>query len=269
MKVISGFFENTTVQAWIAPIVTSILVALGGYGISIFKKKKQVQKNINIYSAAEEKLIEILRPFFIQKLRLDKSVIEDTRSAIIREFGLEDNIFIKIDDIKNIIILDILKTRFIKEEDKKNLIESTYKVFDSFELNNNDENEGENIDNKGKKMSLNKLDLEKNYLKDKNLEIQKYNSNLAAIITIIMGIILATLLIKPEYLRNIGSELKNSSEIIISIIVLTVTLISVCTTEITYKRFKNRNDKIKELYREINKIDNELYKRKSDDKYDD
>ncbi|MCQ2026640.1 hypothetical protein [Clostridium butyricum] len=85
---INEFLENQVVQTWIAPIITTSIVGLVSFGVNIFRKRRDEVKNINKYLAAEEKMIEIIRPFFIQELKLNKAMIEDARSGIIKEFKL-------------------------------------------------------------------------------------------------------------------------------------------------------------------------------------
>lgn len=263
MKAITTILENQIIQAWIAPIVTTVLIALGGYGINIFRKKRQVQQNINIYSAAEEKLVEIIRPFFIQELMLDKNVIEDTRNAIIREFGLDGDVFIKIDDVKNIIILDILRTRFIKEEDKKKLIESAYNVFNYYGINCTCKNMQKNIDSKDISAEFNKIDLNKDYLKYKNLEIEKYNRLLIIIISGITCIIFL-LTISSQIKMNIGSieKIGSYTAIIMSILAIIITAIGIIPDFLgrsskKVKKINNFSEILKEMEKEIDKTKEE------------
>lgn len=263
MRAIVTFLENQIIQAWIAPIVTAILIALGGYGINVFRKKRQVQQNINIYSAAEEKLVETIRPFFIQELMLNKNVIDDTRNAIIREFGLDDNIFIKIEDIKNIIILDILRTRFIKEEDKKKLIESAYNVFNSYGINCTDKNIQEYTDREEISAKFNKVDLYRDYFKYKNLEIEKYNKILM-IITLGIISILISLTINSQIEMSIDSIEKIGGYVGITtaILAIIITTIGVMidflgTRSKKVKKIDDFSEILKEIEKRIDKTKEE------------
>lgn len=190
MDLFMNFLENQTVQAWIAPIIVAIIIALGGYAINVFRKKKQAEKNINTYSAAEDKLLESLLPFFIQEIKLDKNLIVDVRKAIIREYGLDKDKFITIEETKNILILNILKTSFIKEEDKKRLVDGTYKTFDTFKVDNMEEREER-----------------ENYVNIKEKEIQRYKSRLVSVV-ISMSTICLILLISVR-----TTEISNKIEL--------------------------------------------------------
>lgn len=198
-----NFFSDETIKVWIAPIITGVIVALIVAFITLFIKRKNTVNYINTISAAEEKLIEILRPFFIQELELTEDVLIDSRKSIIREYKLRDDKFISIQEIKEIIILDILRTRFIKEEDKKRLIESTYNTFNKYK---------------------NSVQKDKDYIKtiyfdnaksinEDETKVEKYNSLLsilASIIAVLITLIMIPLIIKP-------SDNKNVAEILISL----------------------------------------------------
>lgn len=233
MDIIMGFLENETVQAWIAPIIVVIVTTLGGYAINLFRKKRQVEKSIDTYSAAEEKLIDILRPFFIQELELNNNIIEAARKGIIREFRLDDNSFIGMEEIQNILILDILKTRFIKEEDKKRLIDETYTAFDVDSLKT-------------------KSNTDINYLNIKELEVEQYKNNFAAVMTsiMLMGVGLITVINTSDVFYYDG---------LINVMVGGLTLICSIMLIVTVK-IKNEKKKI-EIMKELESKETKLYEK--------
>ncbi|WP_207746304.1 hypothetical protein [Clostridium paraputrificum] len=234
-----NFLENQTVQAWIAPIIVTIIITLGGYAINVFRRKRQAEKSINTYSAAEDKLLESLMPFFIQEINLDKRLILDVRKAIVREYGLDEDKFITIDEIRNIVVLNILKTSFIKEEDKKRLAEGVYNIFDSFKLNV--EEEGANVES---------------YVSIKEKEIQRYKNKLvytlSAMVTI--GLILWLTLISLEMSGEIELPIGKSGLILLVIFISLLTIFVISLEEVVIEINKKIMYKIKEKESSFNKI---------------
>ncbi len=239
MNLFMNFLENQTVQAWIAPIIVTIIITLGGYAINVFRRKRQAEKSINTYSAAEDKLLESLMPFFIQEINLDKRLILDVRKAIVREYGLDEDKFITIDEIRNIVVLNILKTSFIKEEDKKRLAEGVYNIFDSFKLNV--EEEGANVES---------------YVSIKEKEIQRYKNKLvytlSAMVTI--GLILWLTLISLEMSGEIELPIGKSGLILLVIFISLLTIFVISLEEVVIEINKKIMYKIKEKESSFNKI---------------
>lgn len=232
MDFIMKFLENQIVQAWIAPIIIAIIMGLGGYGINIFRKKRKAEKSIDTYSAAEEKLIDIIRPFFIQELDLDSNVIEAARKGIVQEFRLDDDLFIGMEKIRNILILDILRTRFIKEEDKKRLIDKTYLIFNEEKL---------------------ELNTNSNYINTKESEIEEYKDSLTNVILSIMVMILSGVIIftvlKTTNNIFISNTLANSMMGFLAVII-TITTSLLIIYEIRIKNNKKKLKFMEELFNE-------------------
>lgn len=240
MNLFMNFLENQTVQAWIAPIIVTIIITLGGYAINVFRRKRQAEKSINTYSAAEDKLLESLMPFFIQEINLDKSLILDVRKAIVREYGLDEDKFITIDEIRNTVVLNILKTSFIKEEDKKRLVEGVYNTFDSFKFNV--EEEGVNVES---------------YVNIKEKEIQRYKNKLVYTLSAMLaiGLILWLTLISLEMSGEIELPIGKSGLILLVIFISLLTVFVVLLEEVVIEvNNKIMKYKIKGKERSFNKI---------------
>lgn len=240
MNLFMNFLENQTVQAWIAPIIITIIITLGGYAINVFRRKRQAEKSINTYSAAEDKLLESLMPFFIQEINLDKSLILDVRKAIVREYGLDEDKFITIDEIRNTVVLNILKTSFIKEEDKKRLVEGVYNTFNSFKLNV--EEEGSNVES---------------YVNIKEKEIQRYKNKLVYTLSamLVIGLILWLTLISLEMSGEIELPIGKSGLILLVIFISLLTVFVISLEEVVIEVNKKiMKYKIKEKESSFNKI---------------
>lgn len=247
MNLFMKFLENQTVQAWIAPIIVTIIITLGGYAINVFRRKRQAEKNINTYSAAEDKLLESLMPFFIQEINLDKSLILDVRKAIIREYGLDEDKFITIDEIKNTLVLNILKTSFIKEEDKKRIVEGVYKTFDSFKFNV--EEDGGNIEN---------------YVNIKEKEIQRYQNKLIYILTAmsIIGLILWLTLRTVEMSGEIELPMGKPGLIVLVVLISLLTVFTSSVGDVVIEVNKKIMEyEIKKKASRLKKIKDEIIKK--------
>lgn len=252
---INEFLENQVVQTWIAPIITTSIVGLVSFGVNIFRKRRDEVKNINKYLAAEEKMIEIIRPFFIQELKLNKAMIEDARSGIIKEFELIDESFIKIEDIKNIIILDILKTRFIKEENKQKLIDNLYDVFNEDSLENTKYIQDSNIYNY------------KDILNKSNIMIKKYNDTIFMTLSLIAALICAILpFIKYEKISENVILYNNMFTIGLLLISIGISILFIICIipDIFKKKVKNREQKLKNMKEQIKEDIEKIYKSNKD-----
>ncbi|WP_238948845.1 hypothetical protein [Clostridium sp. YIM B02569] len=221
------------IKVWVAPTVTAIIAALIVAFVTVLIKKRNAVGYINTISAAEEKLLEILRPFFIQELELTQEVLIDLRRAIIKEYKLKDEKFISIKEIKEAIILDILRTRFIKEDDKKRLVESTYITFGKYKESITEEK--------------NKL------MYEDELKVNNYNhlmTTLALIITMLSAI--TTILLKSN--SSGGNELGNylfnniSNNVMIALPVVGIIFFIVSIISILVRELKEDNEKNKITY---------------------
>lgn len=120
------FLENEIVVNWVAPIFTdlvSFVLPIIVVGIVRgFKKVKSVKE-------ANEKIINAIRPFIIQQINIEIQTVEKIRTAILKEAQLKEKDVYSLEEIQNKLILDISETRYLKEQEKQNLIDFTYKVF--------------------------------------------------------------------------------------------------------------------------------------------
>lgn len=127
------FFINDFTKVWIAPIITAIV---SGIFIYTFTKQRETKKQISNIEAAEEKLISIITPFYINGCNLSKSAIESIRQEVLRKFGLDHTQLIDYFALKNAIIYIISESRFINECIKVNLISQVENDFSDFDINN-------------------------------------------------------------------------------------------------------------------------------------
>ena len=126
---IKPILTNQIVVDWIAPIITSLICIAVPTILTKFFKSKSLIKSINMVN---NKIIDTIRPFIIQRIEISSDFISSIRIAIIKESNIkEKNIYTEL-EIRNKLLLDISETRFLKEEEKRDLIEFTYKVFEDF-----------------------------------------------------------------------------------------------------------------------------------------
>lgn len=131
-EIINGFLTNEIVKVWIAPIVTGLLVVAIPVFITRFFRTKARLKNI---SEVNEKIISAIRPYIIQQISIKPELITDIRTSIVQESQLRDKEIYNEKEIRNKLLVDISETRFLKENEKQNLIEFTYKTFEKFNQN--------------------------------------------------------------------------------------------------------------------------------------
>lgn len=128
LNIILPFLENEIVVNWIAPIVTSLIVLAIPVIIS---KMLRSYNNVKKINETNKKIINTIRPFIIQQIDINLQSIVNIRDAIIKESQLKDKEVYSIEDIQNKLLLDIAETRYLKEQEKQNLMNFTYKVFSS------------------------------------------------------------------------------------------------------------------------------------------
>lgn len=124
------FFEDTIVISWIAPIVTGLIVvvitSIIGRILSIWWKNRAFIRKVN---GANEKYINNILPYMIQKINLSKEVLYSIKSAISMEYQVAMKYMYNNEQIRNQIILNISNTRFLTENNKIELIDNVMKVF--------------------------------------------------------------------------------------------------------------------------------------------
>lgn len=120
--------ENEIIVNWIAPIVTSLIVLAIPV---IFSKMLRRYNNVKKVNETNKKIINAIRPFIIQQIDINLQSVVNIRDAIIKESQLKDREVYSIEDIQNKLLLDIAETRYLKEQEKQNLMNFTYKVFSS------------------------------------------------------------------------------------------------------------------------------------------
>lgn len=131
-EIINAFLTNEIVKVWIAPIITGLLVVAIPVFITRFVRTKSRLKNID---EVNEKIISAIRPYIIQQINITPELITDIRTAIVQKSQLRDKEVYSEIEIRNKLLLDISETRFLKENEKQNLIKFIYKIFDKFNQN--------------------------------------------------------------------------------------------------------------------------------------
>ena len=122
--------KNEIVINWIAPIITGlIVVAIPTIVIKTFKFKKD-EKTIK---QANQRFLDCIMPFVIQKIEVSSSYISDMRNVIIEESGLRDKYVYSEMGLRNKLIMDISESKYVDEDRKKELIDFTYNIFKDFE----------------------------------------------------------------------------------------------------------------------------------------
>ena len=122
--------KNEIIVNWIAPIITGLIITgISSLIVKIFKDKRD-EKIIN---TANERFVRTILPFIIQKIECEETYISDIRSVIVKESRLKDKYVYQEIELRNKLIMDISESKYINEENKKELIEFTYKIFKRYE----------------------------------------------------------------------------------------------------------------------------------------
>jgi hypothetical protein len=124
--------SNDTVIGWIAPIITTPIAGFIVYIVNIIRKRSKSISVIKTINVANKRLMDSIRPFFIQGIKLEKDILLNIRNAIAREYGIEIKSMFSINQIKENIILDVSETRFLKDQDKIKLIDFIESVFKEY-----------------------------------------------------------------------------------------------------------------------------------------
>ena len=138
-NVIKPILINEIVVNWIAPIITGILViAIPAIVLKFFRLRKDTKKINNV----NDRFINSVRPYIIEKIKISSNLIIDIRRAIIMDSNIKERFVLSEIDLRNKLIMDINESKYIDEVNKKELIDFTYEIFKDFEKEN------ELIDNK-------------------------------------------------------------------------------------------------------------------------
>ena len=130
MSVLLELLKNEIIVNWIAPIITGLIITgISSLIVKIFKDKRD-EKIIN---TANERFVRTILPFIIQKIECEETYISDIRSVIVKESRLKDKYVYQEIELRNKLIMDISESKYINEENKKELIEFTYKIFKRYE----------------------------------------------------------------------------------------------------------------------------------------
>lgn len=137
--------KNDIVINWIAPIITGlIVVVIPTVIVKIFTLKKD-EKTIK---GANQRYLDSIMPFIIQKIEISSSYITDIRNVIIEESRLKDKYVYSELNLRNKLVMDISESKYVDEGNKKELIDFTYETFKSFTENKCSELQSEESDSK-------------------------------------------------------------------------------------------------------------------------
>lgn len=211
--ILKPILTNQIIVDWIAPIVTGLIVLLAPVVLTKFIKNNTLLKNIK---DVNNKIINTIRPFIIQRIEINSHFISDLRKAIIKENEIKEKYIFNEIQIRNKILLDISETRFLKENEKQDLINFTYKVFNDF-------------DEKQILSNTSSEDIEEQ-------NIKKLSMKLTSIILIISLIImLIAYIVKP-----VNSNIEDNIVILITLISSTASLLSLFTNYLDLNSFYNK-----------------------------
>lgn len=156
-NVIKPILINEIVVNWIAPIITGILViAIPAIVLKFFRLRKDTKKINNV----NDRFINSVRPYIIEKIKISSNLIIDIRRAIIMDSNIKERFVLSEIDLRNKLIMDINESKYIDEVNKKELIDFTYEIFKDFEKEN------ELIDNKEISTREKKVNILDNFVKN-------------------------------------------------------------------------------------------------------
>ena len=85
--ILKPILTNQIIVDWIAPIITGLIVLLIPAIITRGIKNRNLLKNIKDIN---NKIINTIRPFIIQRIEINAHFISDLRKAIIKENGIKE-----------------------------------------------------------------------------------------------------------------------------------------------------------------------------------
>lgn len=122
MEYIKAFLTNNIVIAWIAPIVTAVIATVIIKAFSVRKKNKEIKE-------ANQRYADLIRPYVIQKIKIDEVIIHGIRNAISVEMSVPEKYMYSDSLLMNMLIYDITTTRFLTEQGKNELIQNIVTMF--------------------------------------------------------------------------------------------------------------------------------------------
>lgn len=132
-NLVKEFLNNQIVVNWIAPIITGLIVVAVPSGIAKFVQIKIDKKKVN---DANNRYLDSIRPYIIQKIDISSKLISDIRNVVVDESDLKNKYVYSEIQLRNKLIMDITESKYIDENNKYELIEFTYKNFKEFENTN-------------------------------------------------------------------------------------------------------------------------------------
>ena len=118
--------KNEIVVNWIAPIITGLIVFLIPAAFLKFWRNRKDEKEIK---SVNQRYLDAIMPFIIQKIEIKESFITDIRKGIISESNIKDKYIYSEIELRDKLILDISESKYINEINKEDLIVFTYKTF--------------------------------------------------------------------------------------------------------------------------------------------
>lgn len=242
--IVKPILTNQIIVDWIAPIITGLIVLILPTVIAKIIKTRNFLKNVN---EINNKIINTIRPFIIQRIEINSSFITDIRNAIIKENQIREKYIFNEIEIRNRILLDISETRFLKENEKQELINFTYEVFKNF-------NE--------KQIEPNASYEEREAQKNRKISIVTYSS----VIIISLIIMLVAYSVKPVD-SNIEDNVVVLVSMITTIFAIIISLLSYIEINASYNSISMnvRAKAINEITDEFIKIKNKIKSRRNKD----
>lgn len=133
IDLIKGYLKNEIVVNWIAPIITGLIVIAIPAGLA---KIIRIRSDIKKVNDANNRYLNCIRPYIIQKINISSKLISDLRSVVVDESDLKNKYVYSEIQLRNKLIMDITESKYIDEINKYELIGFTYRIFKEFEDNN-------------------------------------------------------------------------------------------------------------------------------------
>ena len=109
-NVIKPILINEIVVNWIASIITGILViAIPTTVLKFFRFRKDIEKINNI----NDRFINSIRPYIIEKIKISSNLIIDIRRTIILDSDIKERFALSKIDLRNKLIMNINESKYI------------------------------------------------------------------------------------------------------------------------------------------------------------
>lgn len=129
-RTLRPILTNQIIVDWIAPIVTGLIVLIIPGIITRIIRKRRIKQNVE---SVNNEILKVIRPFIIEKKEITAKFITNIRTAIIKKHNIKEKFIYNEIELRDAIVLDIARSDFIKENEKIELIENSYKVFSEFD----------------------------------------------------------------------------------------------------------------------------------------